>query len=118
MDLLARLYLAAHDEWEISTESRELARDALAEIERLNDVVQQLRRTVDAGSLAAALVLLAPLTGTMAVRAYNDWVHDYCATDRSRLFPSAVLPLQSVEASIACSACAWASSGAPPARSS
>jgi tetratricopeptide (TPR) repeat protein len=26
------------------------------------------------GNLAAALVLLAPLTGTMAVRAYNDWV--------------------------------------------
>mgnify|MGYP003693741511 CR=1 FL=1 len=34
-------------------------------------------------------------------RAYNDWVHDYCAADRARLFPCAVLPLQSVEASIA-----------------
>ena len=34
-------------------------------------------------------------------RAYNDWVYDYCAADRRRLFPCAVLPLQSVEASIA-----------------
>jgi predicted TIM-barrel fold metal-dependent hydrolase len=33
-------------------------------------------------------------------RAYNDWVLDYCAADRKRLFPCAVLPLQSVEASI------------------
>ena len=34
-------------------------------------------------------------------RAYNDWVHDYCAADRKRLFPCAVLPIQSVEHSIA-----------------
>src|ERR671931_983597 len=33
-------------------------------------------------------------------RAYNDWVYDYCAPDRARLFPCAILPLQSVEASI------------------
>ena len=33
-------------------------------------------------------------------RAYNDWVHDYCAADRNRLFPCAILPLQSVDASI------------------
>ena len=33
-------------------------------------------------------------------RAYNDWVYDYCAADRRRLFPCAVLPLQSVEHSI------------------
>jgi len=33
-------------------------------------------------------------------RAYNDWVEDYCALDRKRLFPCAVLPLQSVEASL------------------
>ena len=38
---------------------------------------------------------------TILARAYNDWVHDYCAADRSRLYPCAVLPLQSVEASIA-----------------
>ena len=38
---------------------------------------------------------------TVLARAYNDWVLDYCAADRRRLFPCAVLPLQSVEASIA-----------------
>src|SRR5205807_4324377 len=38
---------------------------------------------------------------TILARAYNDWVLDYCAADRRRLFPCAVLPLQSVEASIA-----------------
>ena len=38
---------------------------------------------------------------TVLARAYNDWVLDYCASDRTRLFPCAVLPLQSVEASIA-----------------
>ena len=37
----------------------------------------------------------------MLARAYNDWVLDYCAADRRRLFPCAVLPLQSVEASVA-----------------
>lgn len=33
-------------------------------------------------------------------RAYNDWVDDYAAADRRRLFPCAVLPIQSVEHSI------------------
>jgi len=33
---------------------------------------------------------------TILARAYNDWVLDYCAADRRRLFPCAVLPLQSV----------------------
>ena len=36
----------------------------------------------------------------MLAQAYNNWVLDYCAADRRRLFPCAVLPLQSVEASI------------------
>src|SRR5207245_2307422 len=38
---------------------------------------------------------------TVLAQAYNNWVLDYCAADRKRLFPCAVLPLQSVEASIA-----------------
>ena len=38
---------------------------------------------------------------TVLAQAYNNWVLDYCAADRRRLFPCAVLPLQSVEASIA-----------------
>lgn len=42
-----------------------------------------------------------PKAAEILARAYNDWVHDYCAPDRNRLFPCAVLPLQSVEASIA-----------------
>ena len=42
MDLMQQLLLAAHDEWEISAESRELARDAHAEIERLRDVDARL----------------------------------------------------------------------------
>src|SRR3989440_9939952 len=37
---------------------------------------------------------------TILARASNDWVLDSCAVDRRRLFPCAVLPLQSVEASI------------------
>ena len=63
MDLMTRLYLAAHDEWEISAESRELAHDALAEIERLRDDVERLRRTVDAGSLAGLSGLAAREAG-------------------------------------------------------
>jgi predicted TIM-barrel fold metal-dependent hydrolase len=43
----------------------------------------------------------SPEAATVLARAYNDWVLDYCAADRARLFPCAVLPLQSVEASIA-----------------
>jgi predicted TIM-barrel fold metal-dependent hydrolase len=46
-----------------------------------------------------ALVRSAEAAAILA-RAYNDWVLDYCAADRKRLFPCAVLPLQSVEASI------------------
>src|ERR687888_10400 len=34
---------------------------------------------------------------TILARAYNDWVYDYCAADRRRLFPCAVLPIQTVE---------------------
>ena len=33
--------------------------------------------------------------------AYNDWVDDYAAADRRRLFPCAVLPIQSVDHAIA-----------------
>jgi predicted TIM-barrel fold metal-dependent hydrolase len=42
-----------------------------------------------------------PAAAAILARAYNDWVHDYCAPDRNRLFPCAVLPLQSVDESIA-----------------
>src|SRR5258706_12337448 len=38
---------------------------------------------------------------TVLAQAYNNWVLDYCAADKRRLFPCAVLPLQSGEASIA-----------------
>ena len=41
-DLTRRLYLAAHDEWDISAESRDLARDALAEIERLRALLAEV----------------------------------------------------------------------------
>jgi predicted TIM-barrel fold metal-dependent hydrolase len=36
-----------------------------------------------------------------ACRAYNDWLYDYCAADRDRLFPVALVPLQDQEAAIA-----------------
>lgn len=51
-DLTLRLYLAAHDEWDLS-----------AEIERLRDDVERLRRTVDAGSLAGLSGLAAREAG-------------------------------------------------------
>src|SRR5215472_16440589 len=38
---------------------------------------------VEDGLLAAAMA-----------RAYNRWIHDYCATDRKRLYGVAVVPLQ------------------------
>src|SRR5712664_4421773 len=47
-----------------------------------------------------ALVKDAEAAGALA-RAYNDWVYDYCAANRQRLFPCAVLAIQSVEQSIA-----------------
>ena len=40
-DLTLRLYLAVHDAWDISEESRDLARDALAEIERLRALLAE-----------------------------------------------------------------------------
>lgn len=45
-------------------------------------------------------LLRDPRAATILARAYNDWVHDYCAPDRRRLYPCAVLPLQTVEGSI------------------
>jgi predicted TIM-barrel fold metal-dependent hydrolase len=41
-----------------------------------------------------------PEAARILTRAYNDWIHDYCAPDRRRLFPCAVLPIQTVEGSI------------------
>src|SRR5204862_3049750 len=47
------------------------------------------------------LALLRDLQAAVILaRAYNDWVHDYCAPDRRRLYPCAVLPLLSVEGAI------------------
>ena len=40
-DLTLRLYLAVNDAWDISEESRDLARDALAEIERLRALLAE-----------------------------------------------------------------------------
>lgn len=45
-------------------------------------------------------LLRDPRAAQILARAYNDWVHDYCAADRRRLYPCAILPLQSVEGSI------------------
>ncbi len=45
-------------------------------------------------------LLRDPVAAAVLARAYNDWIHDYCAADRTRLFPCGVLPLQSVEASV------------------
>jgi predicted TIM-barrel fold metal-dependent hydrolase len=36
-----------------------------------------------------------------ACRAYNDWLHDYCAVAPDRLFPVALVPLQDPDAAIA-----------------
>jgi len=43
-DLTLRLYLAAHDAWDIPAESRDLARDALAEIQRLRALLAEVMR--------------------------------------------------------------------------
>jgi predicted TIM-barrel fold metal-dependent hydrolase len=45
-------------------------------------------------------LLRDPQAAVILARAYNDWVHDYCAPERKRLYPCAVLPLQSVEGSV------------------
>ena len=45
-------------------------------------------------------LLRDPRAAVILARAYNDWVHDYCAPDRRRLYPCAILPLQSVEGSV------------------
>jgi predicted TIM-barrel fold metal-dependent hydrolase len=36
-----------------------------------------------------------------ACRAYNDWLHDYCAADPDRLYPVALVPLQEPAAAVA-----------------
>ena len=50
-DLERRLYLAVHDSWDISAESRDLARDALAEIERLRALLAALEPPGDLAGL-------------------------------------------------------------------
>ena len=42
-----------------------------------------------------------PVAARILATAYNDWVDDYASADRRRLFPCAMLPIQSVEDSIA-----------------
>ncbi len=42
----------------------------------------------------AYLFVENPQAAALIARAYNDWADDWCATDRRRLFPAAVLPLQ------------------------
>ena len=42
-----------------------------------------------------------PEAARILATAYNDWVDDYASVDRRRLFPCAVLPIQSVEQSVA-----------------
>ena len=42
-----------------------------------------------------------PEAARVLATAYNDWVDDYATADRRRLFPCAVLPIQSVEHAIA-----------------
>lgn len=42
-----------------------------------------------------------PEAARILVRAYNDWVDDYAAANRRRLYPCALLPMQSVEHAIA-----------------
>jgi predicted TIM-barrel fold metal-dependent hydrolase len=42
-----------------------------------------------------------PDAARILATAYNDWVDDYASADRRRLFPCAMLPIQSVEDSIA-----------------
>jgi hypothetical protein len=49
--LTLRLYLAIHDAWDISAESRDLARDALAEIERLRALLATLKPPGDLAGL-------------------------------------------------------------------
>src|SRR4029453_13931206 len=46
-------------------------------------------------------LLRDPGAAAILGRAYNDWVHDYCAAGRARRFPCAVLPLQSVGGALA-----------------
>ena len=45
-------------------------------------------------------LLRDPRTAVTLARAYNDWIDDYCSTDRHRLFPCGIVPLQTVEGSI------------------
>jgi len=44
-------------------------------------------------------LLRDPRTAVTLARAYNDWIDDYCSTDRHRLFPCGIVPLQTVEGS-------------------
>ncbi len=41
-----------------------------------------------------------PDAADICCRAYNNWVYDYCSVDTRRLFPCAVLPIQSVDYAI------------------
>lgn len=45
-------------------------------------------------------LLKDPEAAHILVQAYNNWVYDYCGADRKRLYPCALLALQSVERSI------------------
>ena len=44
---------------------------------------------------------LEPGLATAIARAYNDWLHDFCGADRSRLFGAALLAPHDVDAAVA-----------------
>jgi predicted TIM-barrel fold metal-dependent hydrolase len=43
----------------------------------------------------------SPAAAVALARAYNDWLADYCSTDRRRLFGAAMLPFQEPDAAVA-----------------
>jgi predicted TIM-barrel fold metal-dependent hydrolase len=52
------------------------------------------------GFYASDIVRLGPELGLLCVRAYNDFLVDWCAADRSRLIPVAALPFWDLDASL------------------
>jgi predicted TIM-barrel fold metal-dependent hydrolase len=82
-------------------EAEERNYDAVAELSAMD------REGVDAavlfpsrGLLLVSVPGLDPPLFNACSRAYNDWLHDFCATDPSRLYGAAMVPVPDVEASV------------------
>ena len=86
----------AHPDWDEKLGRNAIQRDPHARLREMDATgIDQVMVFPSAPMIMSGLVRNAE-AAAISVRAYNDWVTDYCAANPRRLFPCAILPMQDV----------------------